>query len=108
LCTSYSDVILLVIICPRPVQIVDEVQHAGVIANDVEVAVVDEDLVVLQQELNVLLGGAHEVVEHGEVDVARVGILQVAYVDRLPEQVPEINKSLKINLAELRVRTVHC
>ena len=39
------------------------------VADDVKVAVVDEDLVLLEQELYVLLGGAHEVVQHGEVHI---------------------------------------
>jgi len=53
------------------------------VADDVEIAVVDEDLVLLQQELDVLLGGAHEVVQHGVVHVAGVGVLQVTHVDSL-------------------------
>ena len=78
-------VILLVITGPGPLQIVDEIQDPGVVADDVKVAVVDEDVVLLQQELYVLLGGAHEVVQHGEVHVPRVGVLQVTHVNGLPK-----------------------
>jgi hypothetical protein len=60
------------------------------IADDVKVSVVDEDLVLLQEELYVLLGGTHEVVQHGEVDVARVGVLQVTHMNRLP-LIPNFN-----------------
>ena len=50
------------------------------------------DLVALQQELYVVDGGLHEVVDHGVVDVARVGELSVANVNGEPNMVQRQNE----------------
>ena len=57
-----------------------------VVADDVEVAVVDEGVVaVVKTELDVVHPSLHEDVDHGEVHVAGVGKGQVAHVKGLSE-----------------------
>ena len=74
---------LLVGLEAAPVEVQDHVHDAGVVADDVKVPVVDQGSVVFQTELNVLPAVVHEHIDHGEVDVARVGELEAAHVQRL-------------------------
>ena len=69
---------LLVFIVSAPVgEVVDHVEHSSVVTDDVKVAVIYEGPVVLKAEGDVIPAVVHEVVDHGEVDVAGVGELQV-------------------------------
>ena len=55
------------------------------VANDVEVAVVDERLVAgVEDELDVVHLRLHEHVDHGEVHVARVGERHLTNMEGLP------------------------
>ena len=70
---------LLVFIISAPIgEVVDHVQDPGVVTNNVKVPIVDEGPVVLKTEHDILTTVIHEVVDHGEVDIARVGELQVS------------------------------
>ena len=51
------------------------------VADDVKVPVVDEGPVVLKAEHDVVTTVVHEVVDHGEVNIARVGELQVTNME---------------------------
>ena len=72
---SYVQVGILVVLEPTPVEVQDHVHDAGVVTDDVEVAIVDQAPVVLESELLVRPAVIHEDVDHGEVDVSRVGNL---------------------------------
>ena len=51
------------------------------VTNNVKVPIVDEGPVVLKTEHDILTTVIHEVVDHGEVDIARVGELQVSNME---------------------------
>ena len=73
---------LLVFIVSTPGgQVVDHVQDPTVVTDDVKVPVVDEGPVVLKAEHDVVTTVVHEVVDHGEVNIARVGELQVTNME---------------------------
>ena len=73
---------LLVFIISAPIgEVVDHVQDPGVVTNNVKVPIVDEGPVVLKTEHDILTTVIHEVVDHGEVDIARVGELQVSNME---------------------------
>ena len=75
---------LLVFIISAPIgEVVDHVQDPGVVTNNVKVPIVDEGPVVLKTEHDILTTVIHEVVDHGEVDIARVGELQVSNMEGL-------------------------
>ena len=72
---SYVQVGVLVVLQPTPVEVQDHVHDASVVTDDVKVAIVDQGPVVLETELHVLPAIIHEDIDHGEVDVTRVGKL---------------------------------
>ena len=68
-----------------PLHVGDHVQDAGVVADDVKVAVVDQGLVArVEDELNVVHLRLHEDVDHREVDITRVGERHLANVKSFP------------------------
>ena len=65
------------------------------VANDVEVAVVDERPVAgVEDELDVVHLRLHEHVDHGEVDVARVGERHLTNMEGLPRNMNKLGKNL--------------
>ena len=72
------------------------------VTDDVEVAIVDQGPVVLETELNVLPAVIHEDVDHGEVDVTRVGKLQAAYMQRLASGL-QVTEVLIVILSRVKV-----
>ena len=63
------------------------------VADDVEVAVVDEGLVAgVEDELDVVHLRLHEHVDHGEVDVARVGERHLTNMEGLPRNMNKMGK----------------
>ena len=82
--TCYS----LISVLTTPVEIINHVQDARVITDDVHVAIVDQSLVVLKTELNIISAIIHEHVDHGEVDITRVGELRVTHMQSLSGGVP--------------------
>ena len=65
------------------------------VADDVEVAVVDERLVAgVEDELDVVHLRLHEHVDHGEVDVSRVGERHLTNMEGLPRNRNKMGKIL--------------
>ena len=84
---------LLVFIISAPIgEVVDHVQDPGVVTNNVKVPIVDEGPVVLKTEHDILTTVIHEVVDHGEVDIARVGELQVSNMEGLSRGDKELSR----------------
>ena len=64
------------------------------VADDVEVAVVDERLVAgVEDELDVVHLRLHEHVDHGEVHVARVGERHLTNMESFPRNINKIGKN---------------
>ena len=78
---------LVVLINGRPgVHGSKHLQDATVVADDVKVSVVNQDLVSVQEELNIFPLGSHEIIKHGLVDIL-VAEATVANMNSLPSLV---------------------
>ena len=104
---------LLVVLEAGPVEVKDHVHDASVVADDVEVAVVDKGSeaeahitlscykdtllpITLQTELHILPPVVHEDVDHGHVDIAGVWELKVANVESLPDELALKHENIEI------------